>query len=111
MPVCLRQTGRPGSKKQGTEVQLSQNPQVLDAVVRMVIPMRREFGCALDVQVFMRDAVYARMVLRQARTSQVQRLRDYAEVVQRNLGTAETQPALPARRSVKTAMDGVARAR
>lgn len=78
-------------------MQYSQNPKVLDAVIRMVIPMRREFGCALDVQAFMRDTVYARQVLRQALTSQVQRLRDHAEAVQRSLSPAATRGAQPSR--------------
>ena len=36
---------------------------VLNFVIRMVVPMRREFGRSLDVQLFMRDADYARSVL------------------------------------------------
>lgn len=84
-------------------MQLSQNAQVLDAVVRMVVPMRREFGCSLDVQAFMRDAAYAHQVLGQALGSQVERLRQYAEIVQRNLRPAQaaTAPATlqPAQRA------------
>jgi hypothetical protein len=78
-------------------MQLSQNAQVLDAVVRMVVPMRREFGCSLDVQAFMRDAVYAHQVLGQALGSQVERLRQYAEVAQRNWRPvqAAAAPAAP----------------
>ncbi len=72
-------------------MQLSQNARVLDAVVRMVVPMRREFGCSVDVQAFMRDAAYAQQVLGKALTSQVQRLRQYAEFAQCHL-----QPAAPA---------------
>lgn len=64
------------------------NSAVLNFVVRMVVPMRREFGRSLDVQQFMRDAAYARAVLEQARTSRDQRLLDYAEYVSRHLGGA-----------------------
>ena len=74
-------------------MQLSQNAQVLDAVVRMVVPMRREFGCSVDVQAFMRDAAYAHQVLGQALNSQVERLRQYAEVAQRHLMPPENKPA------------------
>ena len=74
-------------------MQLSQNAQVLDAVVRMVVPMRREFGCPVDVQAFMRDAAYAHQVLGQALNSQVERLRQYAEVAQRHLMPPENKPA------------------
>lgn len=69
-------------------MQLSQDAQVLDAVVRMVVPMRREFGCSVDVQAFMRDAAYAQQVLSQAFSSQVQRLRQYAEIAQRRVRPA-----------------------
>ena len=76
-------------------MQLSQNAQVLDAVVRMVVPMRREFGCSVDVQAFMRDASYAQQVLGQALTSQVQRLRRYAEVAQGHLWSLQAAAAVP----------------
>ncbi len=58
---------------------------VLNLVIRMVVPMRREFGRSLDVQQFMRDDAYARTVLEQAIGSQDLRLREYAEQVQRHL--------------------------
>lgn len=61
---------------------------VLNFVIRMVVPMRREFGRSLDVQLFMRDEAYARSVLDQALASRDQRLRDYAEYVSRHLGGA-----------------------
>jgi hypothetical protein len=75
-------------------VQLSQNNVVLDAVVRMVVPMRREFGVSLDAMAFMRDAVYAQQVLAQALTSQAQRLRQYAEIAQRHLRPVATAQAM-----------------
>lgn len=58
---------------------------VIDLVVRMVVPMRREFGRSLDVQQFMRDAGYATEVLAQALNSHVPRLREYADQVRREL--------------------------
>lgn len=66
---------------------MSQPPDgsVLNFVIRMVVPLRREFGRSLDVQQFMRDPVYARMVLEEAAASRDQRLRDYAEYVKRHL--------------------------
>jgi hypothetical protein len=68
---------------------------VLNFVIRMVVPMRREFGRSLDVQRFMRDADYARAVLDEALASRDQRLRDYAEYVQRHLGGAREVNAPP----------------
>jgi hypothetical protein len=68
---------------------------ILNFVVRMVVPMRREFGRSLDVQQFMRDADYARVVLDEALTSHDQRLRDYAEYVARHLGGARQAAAPP----------------
>jgi hypothetical protein len=70
---------------------------VLNFVIRMVVPMKREFGLSLDVQQFMHDQGYARGVLDQALTSRDQRLRDYAENVQRHLyGARDTAGPLPA---------------
>jgi hypothetical protein len=81
---------------------------MLNYVIRMVVPMKREFGASLDVQQFMRDAAYSKRILEQARTSQDQRLRDYADYVSRHLhgardnttgasaATGTSKPALPA---------------
>jgi hypothetical protein len=60
--------------------------QVLNCVVRMVVPMRREFGRTLDVQRFLREPDYAQAVIDQALASRDLRLRDYALYVQRHLG-------------------------
>lgn len=57
-------------------------------LVRMVVPMRREFGCTIDVHEMRRDAAYARGVIEQAMTSREQRLRDYAIQVEQHLRTA-----------------------
>lgn len=69
---------------------------ILNFVIRMVVPMRREFGRSLDVQQFMRDDGYAQAVLEQALTSRDQRLLDYAAYVSRHLGGARNmEPPTP----------------
>lgn len=50
----------------------------LNYAIRMVVPMRREFGRSLDVPKLMHDDVYATEVIEQAKQSQDARLRDYA---------------------------------
>lgn len=52
---------------------------LMNIALRMVIPMRREFGRALDVQHFLHDFAYAQEVLTEARTSQNPKLREYAQ--------------------------------
>ena len=66
----------------------------LSTVVRMVVPLRREFGRELDVHAFLRDADYAREVLEQAATSQVERLRGYAQSVGRQLQATVASPPI-----------------
>jgi hypothetical protein len=66
---------------------------ILNYVVRMVVPMRREFGRSLDVQQFMRDSGYAHSVLEEALGSADERLRDYAAYVKRHMaGAREARP-------------------
>ena len=60
------------------------NP-LMNYLVRMVTPLRREFGRNLDVQQFMHDFEYAADVLRDALRSQDPRLVDYARYVQNHL--------------------------
>ena len=76
----------------------SPDSMVLNVVIRMIVPMRREFGRSLDVQQFMRDQGYAQTVLDEALGSRDERLRDYAQQVQRHLfgPRAATSPAAPA---------------
>lgn len=62
--------------------------QIMNTLVRMVVPMRREFGRSLDVQHFLRDATYADAVIAEALTSQDPRLRDYAIYVKSRLAGA-----------------------
>ncbi len=73
---------------------------VLNVVVRMVVPMRREFGRSLDVQQFMHDQGYAQTVLEQALSSRDERLRQYAQQVQQHLfgprAATSPAPAVPA---------------
>jgi hypothetical protein len=56
--------------------------QLMNYLVRMIVPLRREFGRSLDVQQFLHDFVYAREVIEQALGSQDARLREYAVYVQ-----------------------------
>lgn len=68
--------------------------QLMNIVVRMVVPMRREFGRSLDVQQFLRDRAYAEEVLATALSSQDPRLLEYARYAQsRLLGARATAPA------------------
>lgn len=59
-----------------------EDSQLLNALVRMVVPMRREFGRSLDVQTFLHDLAYARDILDQALTSSDARLLEYAKYVE-----------------------------
>ena len=59
---------------------------LLNLLIRMVVPMRREFGQSLDVQQFLRDDAYARGMLAQALAAQDPRLRDYAAQVNQHMG-------------------------
>jgi len=65
--------------------------RTLNYLVRMVIPMRREFGRSLDVSHFMHDTSYAREVLDHARQSVDPRLRDYAACVEKGLRGARAE--------------------
>lgn len=69
--------------------------EVLNTVVRMVVPMRREFGRQLDVRHFLHDLEYAQEVIQQALTSQDPRLQHYASyLAAHHLGPRNaTQPA------------------
>lgn len=70
------------------------NP-LMNYLVRMVTPMRREFGRQLDVHQFMHDFEYAADVLREALRSQDPRLVDYARYVQQHLQGPRTGDAPP----------------
>lgn len=70
---------------------------ILNYLVRMVVPMRREFGRKLDVGQFMHDFQYATEVLEQARVSTDPRLREYGLYVEKRMHGARiadsTSPA------------------
>lgn len=75
----------------------SGNSDLMNYLVRMVVPMRREFGRQLDVRHFLHDLAYAREVIQQALTSQDARLLQYAKYVeQHHLGprNASNTPAM-----------------
>ncbi len=54
---------------------------LMNTALRMVIPFRREFDRALDVQSFLENPVYAKEVIDQALQSQNPKLRQYANDV------------------------------
>jgi len=58
------------------------NSHLMNHLVRMIVPLRREFGRNLDVTQFLHDFAYAREVMEQALSSQDSRLREYANYVQ-----------------------------
>jgi hypothetical protein len=72
------------------------DPALLNYVIRMVVPLKREFGESLDVQQFMRDPGYSQRILAQARSSQDQRLRDYADYVSSHVHGARQGATGPA---------------
>ncbi len=73
--------------------------QLMNYLVRMVVPMRREFGRQLNVGQFLHDDGYAREVLDEALSSKDARLLEYARYVEARLhgpriaGTAPSAPA------------------
>ncbi|HEY0817609.1 MAG TPA: hypothetical protein VGD46_02455 [Rhizobacter sp.] len=71
--------------------------QLMNYLVRMIVPMRREFGRSVDVQQFLHDFAYAKEVIDQALGSQDARLRDYANYVQQRYHGARVadSPAPP----------------
>jgi len=70
--------------------------QVMNYVVRMVVPLKREFGRTLDVNRFVADAEYRRLVLDEARGSRDARLRDYAAYVETRQAGARSAAPVPA---------------
>lgn len=58
---------------------------LMNYAVRMVIPLRREFGTSLDVPHFLHDFTYARGILDQAKASRDPRLREYAGYLENKL--------------------------
>ncbi|MFM8900825.1 MAG: hypothetical protein ACKOF9_12880 [Burkholderiales bacterium] len=75
----------------------SDDSKLVNLLVRMVVPLRREFGQHLDVQHFLHDLDYAQDVLQKARSSQDTRLREHADYVGKlrlgpRLGEASATP-------------------
>lgn len=81
--------------------------KLMSTLVRMVVPMRREFGRSLDVSHFLRDMSYAREVLDRARQSVDPRLRDYAAWVEKAMRSTRADSAV-AERDEPVAVSGVA---
>ena len=74
----------------------SSNSELMNYLVRMVVPMRREFGRQLDVRHFLHDLEYARDVIQQALTSQDARLLQYAKyVAEHHLGPRNASNSAP----------------
>lgn len=70
---------------------------LMNYALRMVIPIKREFGRSLDVQHFLHDLAYAKEVLDEARQSQNPKLREYAEYLNGHLlGPRNAAPPSPA---------------
>ena len=69
--------------------------EIMNYLVRMVVPMRREFGRKLDVGQFMHDFQYATEVLEQARASADPRLRDYGLYVEKRMHGARIADSTP----------------
>jgi hypothetical protein len=59
-----------------------EDSHLLNALVRMVVPLRREFGRQLDVQHFLHDLAYARDIIDLALSSKDTRLVEYARYVE-----------------------------
>jgi hypothetical protein len=75
---------------------MSADGQLVATIVRMVVPLRREYGFALDVHQFMHDSGYAAAVLDKARASVDPKLRDYAAHVEKQLLGPRAATAAPA---------------
>lgn len=71
--------------------------KVMNTLLRMIVPMRREFGRNLDVKHFLHDLEYRQDIISQALQSQDTRLRDYAQYVEKLLAGPRTaaQPPTP----------------
>ena len=80
-------------------MQLTMNPPDSDLMtyaVRMVIPMKREFGRSLNVHQFLHDLPYATEVIQEALKSKDERLRGYAAYAQTKIfGPRGSEPLPP----------------
>lgn len=85
-----------------------QDNQLMNYLVRMVVPLRREFGRQLNVGQFLHDLSYAREVLDEALKSQDPRLVEYARYVERRLHgprIADTPAPPPAKGAPDSRLD------
>jgi hypothetical protein len=74
---------------------------VFARVMRLVVPMRREFGRNIDVQKFLYDLAYAEEVLNLAINSQNEKVKDAAEYLWRLVfGPRELRSAPAEKKSV-----------
>ena len=81
----------------------SDDSKLVNYLVRMVVPLRREFGEHLNVQHFLHDLDYAQDVLQKALSSQDNRLREYAQYVSKmRLGPRLGEPGDAAKPMPKT---------
>lgn len=75
---------------------LSGDSLLMNYALRMVIPLKREFGLNLDVPQFLDDELYALEILNEARTSQNPRLRGYADYIGgKRFGPRNAEPPTP----------------
>jgi len=74
---------------------MTHDSRLMNYLVRMVVPLRREFGRSLDVHHFLHDLSYAKEVLEDALKSQDPRLREYASYVQQLLHGPRVPAAPP----------------
>jgi len=87
-------------------MQLAMDPndsETMSYLVRMVIPLKREFGRSLNVNQFLHDLPYAREVVEEALKSKDERLRTYAAYMEtkvlgpRNSGSSSPKEASAAK--------------
>ncbi len=89
-------------------VEDNKDSQLMNYLVRMVVPMRREFGRHLNVGQFLHDFSYAREVLDEALKSQDPRLVEYARYVEKRLHgprIADTPAPPPAKAASDSRLD------
>lgn len=86
--------------------------KVMNTLLRMIVPMRREFGRNLDVKHFLHDLEYRQDVISQALQSQDTRLRDYAQYVDKLMAGPRmaAQPPTPPAASTAAAAAAAAAA-
>jgi hypothetical protein len=89
---------------------VSGDSDILNHVMRMVIPMRREHNRSLEVRQFMHDVSYAKEIIEQALASKDVRLQEYGAYLSnkmfgpRNNALPQTLPSLSAAAPVQAAV-------